>query len=165
MNADSKNLVALALSLAPKVHIEGLRLTDSTIKSNLTKEDVSLRVEYSLGAKTQANRETNKITVQTLLAVAAKSASDEDTNCVRLSIKAKFLLDYSVKSLEGITDEILDAFGKVNGIHNIWPYWREYVQTTTCRLSLPPLVLPVLTGNVIAEFFERQENSIDLEAG
>jgi preprotein translocase subunit SecB len=45
----------------------------------------------------------------------------------------------------------------MNGIYNIWPYWREYVQTTTSRLGLPPLTLPVLTGESLQKLYQEEE--------
>jgi preprotein translocase subunit SecB len=48
-----------------------------------------------------------------------------------------------VTSLEGLTEAHLDAFAKTNAVFNAWPYWREFVQSTTVRMGLPPLVTPV----------------------
>jgi hypothetical protein len=35
------------------------------------------------------------------------------------------------------------AFCKTNVMLNSWPYWRELVQNTVSRMSLPPLILPL----------------------
>jgi hypothetical protein len=154
MDTEKRNLLTLALSLAPKVEIDSVRLLASTIKSSLGDNPFSLQVEYTFGAKTLAIPETSKILVNTRLAVCAKSNGDTPDN-MRLRITADFSLDYTVKSLDGISDDVLNAFGKVNGIHNVWPYWREYVQSTVGRLGLPPLVLPILTGSKIAKIYEQ----------
>ena len=37
----------------------------------------------------------------------------------------------------------LDAFAKVNGVYNAWPYLREIVQSTTMRMGIAPLMLPM----------------------
>ncbi len=37
----------------------------------------------------------------------------------------------------------LEQFAKVNGIYNAWPYLREIVQSTTTRMGIAPLMLPL----------------------
>jgi hypothetical protein len=56
------------------------------------------------------------------------------------SIQAEFVLTYKVESLDNITDDHISAFGRMNGIHNAWPYWREYVQSTTARIDRKSVV-------------------------
>lgn len=60
-----------------------------------------------------------------------------------LFIHAVFVLVYSITSLEGIEDVNLGAFAATNGVYNAWPYWREFVQSTTVRMGLPAVVAPV----------------------
>jgi preprotein translocase subunit SecB len=37
----------------------------------------------------------------------------------------------------------LQEFAKVNGVYNAWPYLREIVHSTTLRMGIPPLMLPL----------------------
>ncbi len=37
----------------------------------------------------------------------------------------------------------IKAFAATNGMLNVWPYWREFVQSLTNRAGLPPLTLPL----------------------
>ena len=60
-----------------------------------------------------------------------------------LIIEATFILIYKAKTLEGLKQENFKAFADTNGIYNVWPYWREFVQNTVVRMSLPPLTIPV----------------------
>ena len=75
-----------------------------------------------------------------------------------LRVTAEFILDYRVdESLTGIPDEAATAFGKMNGIHNIWPYWREYVQSTSMRAGFPPIAIPLMTvGSMLAHYARRK---------
>ena len=41
------------------------------------------------------------------------------------------------------TDEELTAFGDTNAVLNAWPYLRETIHTTSLRMGLPPLLLPL----------------------
>lgn len=37
---------------------------------------------------------------------------------------------------------LLAAFSD-NAVHHMWPYWREFLQASTGRLRLPPIMLPM----------------------
>jgi hypothetical protein len=69
---------------------------------------------------------------------AAESASPPS-----LLINATFILEYEISSASDLADEQFRAFARTNGIYNAWPYWREYVQSTTARMGLPPIMIPV----------------------
>lgn len=53
---------------------------------------------------------------------------------VQLEIVALFEADYY--SLEQVSEEELKAFSVDNVGYHVWPYWREYVQSTCSRLGL-----------------------------
>lgn len=42
-----------------------------------------------------------------------------------------------------IDADILKDFGKANALYHVWPYWREYVQSTMVRLKLPAISIPM----------------------
>jgi hypothetical protein len=60
-----------------------------------------------------------------------------------ISIRAAFELRYRLPEGQTATMEELEAFAEVNGVFNAWPYWREFVQSTSVRMDLPPVVLPL----------------------
>nr|WP_298717037.1 hypothetical protein [uncultured Steroidobacter sp.] len=57
-------------------------------------------------------------------------------------IECVFAADYLVKSEEAPSSEIVSAFGE-NIVFHVWPYWREYVQSTLARSRLPSIALPM----------------------
>jgi hypothetical protein len=59
-------------------------------------------------------------------------------------IEARFGVTYTLQSTEGITQDQVVLFAQQNGIFNLWPYWREFVQSMTCRMSIEPLRVPLL---------------------
>jgi hypothetical protein len=61
-----------------------------------------------------------------------------------LMIDAGFQITYGLKSAEGVTHEQMQDFGQINALHNVWPYWREFVQTMTGRMGLPALKIPLM---------------------
>jgi hypothetical protein len=57
-------------------------------------------------------------------------------------VTATFVLRYTWQPEEAPTAELLTAFID-NAIHHMWPYWREFLQTSTARLRLPAFILPM----------------------
>lgn len=41
-----------------------------------------------------------------------------------------------------LTEESATEFGKFNVGHTVWPYWREYVHSTSARIGLAPVEVP-----------------------
>ncbi len=73
-----------------------------------------------------------------------ESLSDDDpqlSDLIKISIKAEFQASYLSKEL--IPSESLREFSEKNASHNIWPFWREFVQSTSLRIGMnPPIQLP-----------------------
>jgi hypothetical protein len=59
-------------------------------------------------------------------------------------LRAIYALDYTLSDEVMFDDVTLEHFCVFNGTFNAWPYWREFVQSTTMRLGLNPLVMPVM---------------------
>lgn len=41
-----------------------------------------------------------------------------------------------------LSDEVLKAFSENNVGYNVWPYWREFAQSSTSRLNVPTFEIP-----------------------
>lgn len=61
----------------------------------------------------------------------------------------KISCTYSAKfsSTVPFSEEFLDIFSNINIHLNTWPYFREFVQNITQRMSIPPLTLPLMKRN------------------
>lgn len=71
---------------------------------------------------------------------------------IRLLISASFRVVYSLEpDLKQMTEDEIQKFGRFIATANAWPFWRELVQSTTCRMGLPPLLLPLLTPSNLIE--------------
>lgn len=64
-----------------------------------------------------------------------------------LSIRACLKVNYLVDDTSGLGEKNIEAFAKINGIYNAWPYWRELVQNLTCRMGILPITVPVFRVN------------------
>jgi len=67
----------------------------------------------------------------------------DDSQPPVVTMKVKYALVYSVPSDFKATKAEIRSFADVNGIFNAWPYFREFVQSTSSRMDLPPIILPV----------------------
>lgn len=69
-----------------------------------------------------------------------KAMDPETQKKIPLKISATFRLIFSSKY--PIEKEFFDIFKKINLPLNSWPYFREFAQSTTQRMNIPPLTLP-----------------------
>lgn len=72
-------------------------------------------------------------------------AADADEDSIRLEIGADFTAHYRIG--DEVEDETLrpalEEFVRYNVGYHIWPYWREYVQSTCARMGIPPIPVPM----------------------
>ncbi|HEU0076950.1 MAG TPA: hypothetical protein VFQ76_04830 [Longimicrobiaceae bacterium] len=74
------------------------------------------------------------------------TASHEDVERVQselVDLTATYQLAYTLESAAEYPEDALQYFAELNGVYNIWPYWRELVQTVTGRVGLSAIVVPV----------------------
>lgn len=43
-----------------------------------------------------------------------------------------------------VTDDFIYGFGNTQLALHVWPYWREFCQSSMYRMALPPLLMPLL---------------------
>jgi hypothetical protein len=154
--AQTQSLMDLAVPVSQRVGLESIHLKNANVRSNLAGVASPPSAEYSFDATTVADPSAKRVSVVARFRLFAQGKSADSP---LLRVDAEFLVEYEIKSLEGITKENLDAFGRMNGIYNVWPYWREYVQSTTVRLGLPPLTMPVLTGETLLAIYRNRTDS------
>jgi preprotein translocase subunit SecB len=94
------------------------------------------RTECSYAA---VGEETFRVEDELSLAIRQKDQRKTD-----IMLQCTFVLLYTSKA--PMSDEIFKTFSALNVPLNTWPYFREFVQSCTSRLGLPPLVLPLLKG-------------------
>lgn len=67
-----------------------------------------------------------------------------DDASIHLEIAAEFVAHYLLR--DGLTEEnlrpALEEFARYNVGYHVWPYWREYVQSTCARVGIPPIPIP-----------------------
>jgi hypothetical protein len=139
VNAD----VQKARRLIAAVSLANVRLLETVAKtrirlSNIT-EDMGPEFEHS--ARVSSEGLTDGIFyIIASLTVRIVSESDQKEHAL---IKVQFELEYRLPSDFTASQAELRAFAKVNGVFNAWPYFREVVQSTSQKMDLPVVLLPV----------------------
>jgi hypothetical protein len=147
------SLMDLGAVIAPWTHIKQIRLLNSSTKAKFSDVAATSPLRHTFDATTVLDQERGVLTVHASLALSAGDF---------LRINAEFILDYTVdKSPIGITDEAATAFGKMTGIYNVWPFWREYVYSTSMRTGFPPVTLPLVThASMLAYYAEKEKETV-----
>lgn len=60
-----------------------------------------------------------------------------------IEIQATFVAEYKVTDGSDLSREAKEAFAQANAGYHVWPYWREYVQSTCARVGLPVIAVPM----------------------
>lgn len=117
----------------------------------------SINVKTARGDGDDSNRLTCVITFR-IVGNHADSELPEGVNA--LNLEAMFALLYDFESLGGVSNQQLQEFGQRNALFNVWPYWREFVQTMTTRMGMPPLKVPLMRPGKL-EFTEDKQSPSD----
>jgi hypothetical protein len=77
------------------------------------------------------------------------NSKNHDGAALYLKITGEYKISYSWNEGECAADfepAQVHCFSRINSVYNVWPYWREYVNTTLNRMAMPPFTLPLLTA-------------------
>jgi hypothetical protein len=131
----------LAEPVSARVQLKHVILAETIARRKPSLEGIPSTVSLNVNVTTKTNKRKRLIQVLprfTLIATNREGGGDE-----LIRIEALFVIQYEVDSFKGLEKSNVGAFGELNGLYNVWPYWREYVQATTVRMGLPALTIPV----------------------
>lgn len=140
----TKTDLQLAVNVSDRIELESVRLMSCSCKQYWLTGPGKKGFEIKRTTGSSVDKGTNRVfvlaqfTLNTFEDIVSNKSKDPFA-----VIEASFLLMYQADTLEGITQKSVEQFGKLNGMYNAWPYWREFVQNTTIRMGLPPLTIPV----------------------
>lgn len=133
----------LAVPVSEVVQILSVALRSGSIESDpgifARRSDYQVRIAIE-GVDHRLDAESGTLVVTATFSLVAIRRDDEPPG---LAIRASFALAYGLPPSADFEDSRLRAFAMTNGVYNAWPYWREYVQSTTTRMGLPPIIVPV----------------------
>ncbi len=126
--------------LIAAVQLHSVRLVESTVKSSIRSPKEAGEIDLFVDTSTQPPNMPEdgwlyfQPTINTLVTSQGKTV---------VSIMATYELIYLIPKDMQVTQDELNDFARLNTMFNVWPYWREFVQSTVTRMNLPPLVLPL----------------------
>lgn len=130
----------LAVPVSARVEIRNVALVEAIVRCAPMPSGLPDDISANVLVTTVVDKKSKVIRVQPRFILVGKY---KDSEKEQVRIEAMFVLLYDLPSLEGLRKENFDAFGEVNGLYNVWPYLREFVQNATVRMGLPPLTIPV----------------------
>ena len=134
------------------MHIKQIRLQKSSVESKVGDVPAISPLQHGFDAVTTVDKENGSLSVLASLSVRAGDV---------LKIDAEFVLDYLIdKPALEMPGEVTRAFGRMSGIHNVWPFWREYVHSMSMRTGLPPVVLPLVTHATMLAYYAKKEEEV-----
>lgn len=83
-----------------------------------------------------------KVTLGTRAALEPEQSADAGT--VLFTIEASFIVEYLAEA--ELEHESIRLFANHNGVHNVWPFWRQHVADVIDRARLPRFVVPLFSG-------------------
>jgi len=140
----------LASAIARYVELDDVHLIDVKASLLVAKAEMLqlsvLELELGRSMACSMQKDTQVISVEAKLKADIHNQNDGRAKPL-LSINCTYVLNYKFMAKgapEGAElQRYLDAFARVNGVFNIWPYFRELIQSLSARMSLPPIVVPV----------------------
>lgn len=70
------------------------------------------------------------------------SLNEDDDGYVKIEISAIFEAEYQLLNPDEFNEDGMSEFLNANVHHHVWPYWREYVQSTCARIGIPEITIP-----------------------
>ena len=131
----------LARRVIGSAELQQVRLLRGSCMTRIASPD-ELELELRMQAEGRVTGlEIDEFTVEAEIdVVAVRPATDDDPY---MKVSGVFELHYAFPEELELSREEISAFAEINGVFNAWSYFREYVQSTTVRMGLPPVTLPL----------------------
>jgi len=131
-----------ASEVSRRVQIHEIKLVSCNARYDEDSTQEQLNYDMRFKTNTELVAETKNLKVHMHFALMTEPRDENSTSS--LFIEAQFLLTYVLDSTDGLDSANYQSFGELNGRFNAWPYWREFVQSITVRMGIPPLTVPSL---------------------
>lgn len=133
----------LAVEVHSNTYPKGIRLSKADVRSG----DGVLAAEVSSAVSFKAKGKVLQCGPEDLIIEAQLHMSAETDGAQKAKIAevgCTFEAIYALKPGFEMTLAHAKAFAAANALFNVWPYFREFLQSTTVRMGLPPIVAPFL---------------------
>jgi len=149
----SQEDIRRSATVANVVELISLRMTKGEFGTSAettpkSRKNAAVLPPYQFEITSRFNEEENQLDVKiAILGRDIRNATGEGAGAEGIRVNAGFLLTYQlmvepppVELREGL----FSAFAKVNGLMNIWPYYREFAHDVARRMGYPDVLVPLL---------------------
>lgn len=148
MNEQEK---ALCQEAAQALELQDITLFESRFeRGDLSKSEGTLQNKKAV-RYTKATREIEgeeqpflQVLVSLGTRVVEAGAEEDDEANLLFMIEADYLVEYRIK--DEISDDAAKAFAHFNGVHNVWPFWRQHVFNVVEQGRLPHIEVPLYSA-------------------
>jgi hypothetical protein len=137
-----KRTIAELNEIIAAVELQSVRLVEAAAKTTIRTPSEAGSVAMSVEWDAKLSGRTHDGFYVTAV-MEARVAPKATPKAPAMSIRAVFELKYSLTPDVTASDDQLNKFSRINGVFNAWPYGREFIQNTSTRMNLPPVVVPV----------------------
>ena len=110
----------------------------SELKATIKHELLSEGMKIGIKENTHYAYEDNELIVTNKYVLTAKNNDKK----IVLKIEGIFIVVF--ESEYEITDDFFEIYKDISLPLNVWPFFRELVNSTTSRMNIPPFTLPLL---------------------
>lgn len=135
--------ISLAGEVARDVQLDAILLRKAQVTSDVDLEAAANHLDVSQQHRSSYTFDGERSRIAVTVALRLQLTDSESRGPVVLSVSAEYRLLYSVPAGKTYRPEALKYFGELNGLVNIWPYWRELIHTVAARVGLGSITLPV----------------------
>jgi len=131
------------INILKKIELDEIYL--EACSSELTREHIKLQESLEVNIRDKASYEQlkNKLRIKHKYFLTAKTPKTGKDFAIKASVT--FCLIFATQ--EPIEKEFFDIFREINLPLNSWPYFREFIQSMTQRMNVPPLTLPLIKSS------------------
>jgi preprotein translocase subunit SecB len=143
----------LICEASKKLRLQSINLFECNLKRfNDLPEEGELGQQTKLSVKSEKiavvsdhqSFDVLRILVDLGVRVVLVSVESENEPPPLFQIEAVYQLDYELTG--SIEQSALDEFAKYNAVHNVWPFWRQYVFSIANQAGLPCPEIPLNTS-------------------
>jgi preprotein translocase subunit SecB len=142
--ASPMDIAAVTGWIAQHVQIIDVRLVESSSFQRLRvgpfPTNAEQEVQVEIGFEEESHRMFSRFNF--ILRVRYSDAAASDGPAVMIS--GKYQVTYSVAAYDGVTKKQAAMFCQAQGVTTSWPFWREFANSMTSRMGLPPVTLQLM---------------------
>lgn len=138
--------MSAARTVSQSAVLKSIRLVESTSTRQLYEGALPPNVNMGSELRSEFNDESGNLLVFVLCELSANRSADDDEPV--LSLAARFQIHYQVGT--DVAGDNAHAFARIVGMFNVWPFWREFVQSMTNRMGMPSLTIPLMDPSTVA---------------